>query len=706
MAIIGKIRKHSGLAVIIIGVAIAAFVIGDFGKKSARGTSDLGIVNGEEIPYQEFSAQVDQTLETQKENTGSDKITDQETYQIRQSTWDQMVRNILMGEEYEALGLAVSPEELFDQVQGRQPHRYILQYFKDPNTGQYNPAMVLNYLKNLDQMEPKAKAQWLQFEKAISEDRIQTKFNTLVSKGYYVPRAFLKKDFVAQTKSLKVRFVAPQLFDIPDSTIKLTDADFQKFYDKNKGFFYQDQAYRDLDYVVFEVKPSDIDRKKTAEEVVSLYRDFSTSADAMNFANANSDSKVDSTFMKKGKLPGILDSLMFTSPVGTFVPPFEFNDAWYMAKLIDLQERPDSMNGFQILVTWQGLGNESVKRTKEEAKVKADSLLAVLKKSPPEMFSQVAKTISDYPSAKEDGGELKWFTDGDPNYDPFFTAGLPLKPKELTVIETRIGYSVFMLGEKTKPSKKAKVALLTRSIEPSNQTFQDTYMLASAFAGQHKTPEAFDKGATAAGIQKRSAQSVKVMDNFIMGLPNAREIVRWAYAEPTKVGEVSHVFDLTGKYVVVVLKSISEKGQQSLEAVKPRIEPSVRNIKKVEILAERMTKAMAANKDINVLASQFNSKVDTTVLTFAGFSRTALGREPEVTGKIFTLPKGALQGPVSGNFGAYFVIIDDIIEAPAKEDYTYEKMQLHQGFDSRVNSQLFTTIEQAATIKDNRQLFY
>lgn len=706
MAIIGKIRKHSGLAVIIVGVAIAAFVIGDFGKKQTRGTTDLGVVNGEEIPYRDFSDQVEQTLETQKENTGSDKITDQETYQIRQSTWEMMVRNIILGEEYDELGLTVSGEELFDQVQGRQPHRYILQYFKDPNTGQYNPAMVLNYLKNLDQMEPKAKAQWLQFEKAIKEDRIQTKFNNLVSKGYYVPKAFLKKDFIAQTKSLKVRFVAPQTFDIPDSTIKLTDADFQKFYDKNKGFFYQDEAYRDIDYVVFEVKPSDIDRKKTAEDVTNLYRDFTTSADAMNFANANSDNKVDSTFQKKGKFPGQLDSLTFASPVGTFFPPFEFNDTWYMAKLIDQQERPDSMNGFQILVTWQGLGNESVKRTKEQAKAKADSLLAVLKKAPAEAFTQVAKTVSDYPSAKEDGGELKWFTDGDPNYDPFFKAGLPLKSKEITVIETRIGYSVFMLGEKTKPSKKVKVALLARAIEPSNQTFQDTYMKASTFAGQYKTPEAFDKGATTAGVQKRNAQSVKEMDNFIMGLPSAREIVRWAYAEPTKVGEVSPVFDLTGKYVVALLRGTSEKGQQPLEAVKPRIEPSVKNAKKVEILAERMTKALAANKDINALAAQFNSKVDTTVLTFSGFSRSALGREPEVTGKIFTLPKGTVNGPVTGNFAAYFVIIDEIVEAPPKEDYTYEKMQLQQGFDSRVTSQLFPVLQKAAEITDNRELFY
>jgi peptidyl-prolyl cis-trans isomerase D len=120
MAIIGKIRKHSGLAVIIVGVAIAAFVIGDFGKKSAKGTNDIGVVNGESVPYVEFNAKVEKNLEAQKENAGSDKITDQETYQVRQTTWTATVKELLMGEEYTELGLTVSPEELFDQVQGKQ----------------------------------------------------------------------------------------------------------------------------------------------------------------------------------------------------------------------------------------------------------------------------------------------------------------------------------------------------------------------------------------------------------------------------------------------------------------------------------------------------------------------------------------------------------------------------------------------------------
>ena len=165
MAIIGRIRKHSGLAVILVGVAIAAFVVGDFGKKRMKSTNEIGSVNGEAIPHPEFTNKVEEAIQLQKDNSGNEKITDEETYEIRQSTWNTEVKDILMQEEYDEVGIAVSPDELFDQVQGRNPHRFILQYFKDPKTNVYDPALVRNYLKNLDNMEPKNRDQWLTFRK-------------------------------------------------------------------------------------------------------------------------------------------------------------------------------------------------------------------------------------------------------------------------------------------------------------------------------------------------------------------------------------------------------------------------------------------------------------------------------------------------------------------------------------------------------------
>ncbi len=711
MAIIGRIRKHSGLVIIFVGVAIAAFVIGDFGKKRYKGTNDIGSVNGEVIPYTDFSTKVEEMIQMQKDNTQTEKVTDEETYNIRQSTWNNLVKELLMGNEYSQLGLTVCPDELFDQVQGKNPHRFILQYFKDPKTGAYDQALVLNYLKNLDKMEPKNKDQWLRFEKAIKDDRLQTKFNNLISKAYYVPKAFLHKEYINQTPTLNVRSIAAAASFIKDPEVKLTDADYQQYYEKNKNFFLQDQATRDADYVVFDVNPSDTDRKKIAEDVASLYKDFLTSPDVANFTKANSDKKYDSTFKKKGTLPGKLDSVCFSLPPGTIIPPFEFNSTWYMAKILATEERPDTMKATHVLISFAGspLKNEAITRTKEQAKQRADSLFVILKKSP-EKFKEFAQKYSDYPNAKDDGGDIKAIVDGEANFALFYDEGLKLKPNDpkngIKVIETGLGYSIFKLTYKSKPIKKAQVAVLERKIEPSNQTFQDTYLKASAFAGQNTTADAFDKAATAKGLSKRTAQSIREMDNFIQGLTSAREIVRWAYAENTKIGEISPVFDMTGKYVVALLTGITDKGFMPLDKMKDKIKQGVMNEKKLALLTDRIRKSMTTTKDLYTLANEYGTKIDTAVLAFSGFGNSAIGRDGDVSGLLFTLKKGTIEGPFTGKYNVYVAVIDNINEPPKQEDYTAIKNQLLSGFASRVTNSLFEAIKKTATIKDSRAKFF
>jgi len=707
MAIIGSIRKHSGLVVIAVGVAIAAFVIGDFGRKRMKSTNEIGSVTGEAIPYQEFSGKVEEAIQNQKDNSGSDKITDEETFNIRQTTWNNLVKDILMGREYDELGLTVTPDELFDQVQGKTPHRYILQYFKDPKTNLYDPMLVRNYLKNLDNMEPKAKDQWLRFEKAIKEDRLETKFNNLITRSYYMPTAFLRKIYTDQTTTLKIRTFAPALTLVSDSAAKITDADYQAFYDKNKQMYQQDETSREIDYIVFEVKASEVDKKKIADDVTALYKDFIASPDLPDLINANADTKYDSTYKKKGTLPGIIDSTAFDSKPGTIYPAFQLNNAWYMAKLLDVQERPDTIKASQILISFAGsaLKNENIKRTKDQAKTRADSLMAVLKKSP-EKFRDFATNLSDYPSAKDDAGDLKDIVDGQPTFAIFYNAGLTMKPNEMKVVTTGIGYAILKLTSKSKPIKKVKIAILQRNLEPSNQTFQDIYLKASAFAGQNRTKDAFDKAATAQGLVKKSGQSIREMDNFLSGLPSAREVVRWAFSENTSIGDVSPVFDLTGKYVVAILTGITEKGYIPLEKLKDRMTQAVRMEKKIDILGDRISKSMSTIKDITQFAYQFQAKVDTVNLTFGGYSNSAIGREPEILGQLFTLKPGVIQGPLKGRFGVYVAIIDATVPAPEKKDFRAESAQQASGFASRAGGLIYESIKKAVKIKDNRKNFY
>ena len=267
MALIGQIRKKSGLLVIVIGVALAAFVLGDFFKPgNRRQVNYIGDIDGEEILALEFNEKVEQNINAIKQNQKKEQLTAAEVYSAKQTIWNNMLNKIILGKEYDELGIIVTPDELFEQVQGETPHRYILQYFKDPQTGEYNPQLVLDYLKQLDQMDQNAIEQWVNFEQAIKDDRINTKYKNLISKGYYVPKAFIPKENDLNLRKAKLRIVASDVKSIPDSIVEITDKDYNKFYEENIHL-YEQEASRDIDYIVFDVKPSPDDRRLISQDV-------------------------------------------------------------------------------------------------------------------------------------------------------------------------------------------------------------------------------------------------------------------------------------------------------------------------------------------------------------------------------------------------------------------------------------------------------
>ena len=208
MALIGTIRKQSGLLIVIIGVALAAFVLGDFLKpRSGRQAVNIAEVLGEDITYTQFDARYEQNLENQKRNQNTDNLTAEETFRLKQQTYDQIVQKIVLDDQYEELGLVVSAEELFDQLQGDEPHSYILQYFKDPETQQYDPELVRNYMKQLGEMDAASRSQWETFVEAVKEDRLKTKYKNLITKGYFMPDTLMYKDYVERKAAANVRLV-------------------------------------------------------------------------------------------------------------------------------------------------------------------------------------------------------------------------------------------------------------------------------------------------------------------------------------------------------------------------------------------------------------------------------------------------------------------------------------------------------------------
>lgn len=723
MAVIGRIRKHSGLLIIIIGVALAGFVLQDFFGKSSgrRGSNEFAVIDGEKISKLEFDYRVMKQEEETKRQNGVDNLTPEQNYQIMTKAWDQLEYEFIMQKEYEELGLAVehdntpkasiSPEELEDLLYGRFIHPYIAQSFSDPTTGEINRQQIQQIFENFDQLREQDREQLTLLKEAAVAERISNKYNQLVAKAFYMPATFINKTFTETNTLASVRLLGVKYQTISDSTITVTDEDFQKYYDEHKHEYIQEPSC-DIDYVIWDVVPSADDKKKVDEEVARIYEEFQTveNKDLEYFVNANSDDKYDSIYRKQGILPKEMDTIMFSGEPGAIVAPFLEDNVYFMCRLVQTQMRPDSMKASHILIQHneaQGAAQQNITRTKEQAKNLIDSLMQIVK-ADPSSFSKVAFEKSEYGSAKQDSGDIGWFVDGDINYKFFYDSCMTMNPGEMKIIMSNLGYHILYFTAKDESVKKAKVAIIAREIKPGTQTFNNYYTQASEFAGQNRTTEQFQKAIIEKGLSKRTGEFIQKMEYSLPGLENSREIIRWAFDENTEQGTVSQqVFDAQGKYVVALLVSRREKGIATLEQVKKYIEPLVKRDKKAEMIIANMNTALATTKDIYQLAVKLNTKVDTiNTLTFSGYNLPNYGPEASVIGSIFAIQKNTLSDPLKGTMAVYLVTIDELTEPPAGIDNSMYVNQMQAYFYSRVNNDIYPAIKDEIEIIDNRIFYY
>jgi len=707
MAIIGEIRKHYWLLVAIIGVALLLFVLSDFQRKQGKQTNTVGIIAGEKIAITEFNKKVDENSEMQKANSGKENLTAEESYQIRQQTWQQVVNEIVMNKQFDMLGVSVSVDELNDLIRGNNPHQYIVQSFTDQKTGQFDQKAVNNFLQNLDNPEmvqPEMKQRYLLMEKAIKSDRQSTKYNNLITKGFYVPTAFAKRNYSETNAMAQVRITAVSYQTISDSTAKITDAHYEKYYNENKYKFKQDKSVRDLEFVVFEPKMSAEDLALLKSNIQKAYDEFVLTTDVAGFVNSTSDNRYDSSWRKRGSFAPNLDSMLFNAPIGQVFQPMEDNGMYRIFKVVDRQSKPDSLRASHILVSYAGTPIQTATRSREAAEKLADSILNVVQKNAG-AFEAIAGTMSDDEVAKSKLGDLGWFADG-AMVPEFNEAVLKGSVGDIKKVETQFGYHIIKVVGKKDPSTKIKVASVDFAMEPGSRTIEALYNDASTFASTNNTIEKFDKAVKDKGLNLRSAPKLSENDNTIPGLKAAREVVRWSFNEETEKGTVSNVFDIDGIYVVAALKNKVEKGTIPLDVLKDEIKSLVIREKKAEILIKQVNDQLAKAKDLNALVQMFpNTRIDTVDVSFASSNIPNYGHEAKLTGQIFAAKKGVVAGPVKGEQGVYSFVLDNMIDPPATTDFENQKRQMAMYFQGRAGM-LANILQEKADITDNRLIFY
>jgi len=698
MATLGKIRNRSGLLLTVLGVAMLAFILGDFmSSLDSRGGASIyvGEVLGEDVMRQAYEVKVEEGIENWKSQNQQGVLNQTTTAQIRSQIWDQYVRDLIMNNEFAKLGIDVSDDEFFELLQGLNVHPEISKVptFQNQATGQFDRTKVLGYLKQIDQ-DPtgEARSRWVGFQKYLIGLIKTSKYNSLVSNAMYVTSEEARLNFNENSQNITFNYVALPFSSVVDSMVEPTESELANYYADNKSDYEQD-ASKNVDFVVFTVIPSAEDDATTKLAISDLKDDFTIFEDYDLIARRNSDNtSARFTFTNKEGLADKNWEELFDAEQGAVIGPYLANQGVYrIAKLAIAQDRPDSVEARHILIT----PNETMNL--DSVNIRIEAIKAQVQAGTD--FGDLAQRNSDDKGSAIKGGDLGWFSEG-AMVDEFNEACFTSKRGDLSVVSSQFGVHLIEITKTSRAVRKVKIAFIDRNVEPSTETYNTYYSEAAQFAGKILNEGlAFDSLVAQQNLVKRSDSKVTADKQSIVGLPNSREMVRWMNTADEET--VSEVFQFENSYVVAYLTKEHIKGNVPLEDIKEQISALLVKDKKADYITANIKGA-----DLAAIANNNGQTVvNAQRANLANLSLQGIGYEPELVGSIFGTAVGSVSNPIAGANAVYLVEVTAKDKEKTTGDFTQQKQEVKKGVAAYANGAAYKVLNTEADVKDNRSDF-
>lgn len=711
MATLEKIRSKAGLLVIVVGVALFAFIIGDFlnsGSTYFRQTQErIASVDGEVINIQDYQTRVDEMAEMYKMQTGSGNLTEEQMAQIRQSMFNAMVQEILLGQEMEKLGLTVSSDELFDMVQGENisPMIQQMQMFTNPETGAFDKTALLNFLKTIDEdnisnypaeqqaQMLQARDFWLFWEKSIKRQRAEDKYTTLLSKAISANTLDAKNAHNASAISTDVKYTMQTYATIPDSTIQVNKSEIEKLYNQRKESYKQKEA-KVIKFITVDINPSQDDFNKAEAEIVALKNELINSDNVADIVNESSEIPYMDAFFSERAFDADLLLFATRAEIGDVEGPLFRDNKYRVFKLVDKTVAPDSVKVSHIMLA--GL-------TEARTTALIDSLTNVLKNGGD--FAKLASEHSADQSAQA-GGELGWFTEITAIRginEEFKNAIFSTPVNGLVTVKSLYGTHLVKVMEKTANITKYKVADIDMTVSPSSKTYSDIYNSLNQYISTNNTIAKFEENAKEAGYNLMPDMTLTAEDQTIGAIRNSRQVIRWAFQN--EKGKISDIIEADNKFIVAALQGTIPAGYRPLNLVSPTLEAELKAEKKGKQIAEELKAKNLTS--LSAYAQAMGASVDSVkFVTFSTPRMSGIGIEPKLNGLITTTEVGKVTGPVIGLNGVY--MFENIARNDANTIYdeTEQIRTINNNNSYRFGFQAIESIINKADIVDNRIRFY
>ncbi len=713
MAILNKIRSKSIFLIIIIALALFAFIFSsilDSGGFSADKQNRVASINGVNLDREDFAAKV----EAQTRRFGANASTTRAV----NSVWDQEVNRVLLEEQYEELGIQVGKDrtqELLKQALQSDAR------FQDAD-GFFSEAKMQEFIATMKESQnPNDYRSWLTFEESLRNQEKQTIYYNLIKAGV---GATLKDGEVAyrlDANNVDIQFVQVPYTAIPDEDAPVSKEEIQDYLNDHKDE-YKTEATRSIRFVKFEEEASLEDENALKAELEKIRKPYTSRNGATgvnetvkgmeetdnieDFVAENSDTPYINRWFYKKDLPRSIADTLFSMNEGDIYGPYKDGRFMNLSRVIAVRTMPDSIKSSHILIDYKGAITNTPRgpiastssRTKEEAKNLADSLLAVLKRSASK-FEELAKEFSTDVTNADKGGDLDY---QNPNLfaEEFRDFLVDNNTGDLGIAETNFGYHVIKIIDQKNSQKVMKIATVVKEIAPSDKTISNVYNTTQKFEIAVKDGD-FQEVAKENGYTVRPVQRVLAMDENLPGEGAQRAVVQWAFEEDVNVGDIKR-FAINDGYIVAQVTRKTPKGTKRVEDVSASVTPIIRNEKKAAIIKDKFS-----GSTIEEMAKSQNQVVKTAngvsmnVPTIAG-----AGNEPKVVGAAFGLNEGELSSPIVGERGVYVLKVTKITEAAPLDNYTSYANQQAQNARIAVNSKVLAALKEAAEIEDNRSKFY
>ena len=703
--IMNKMRDKMPLIIIILIIAFLATIVFEWGMNymglSGGGNDAFGKINSKEISYQEFERIVQQQVEQMRQQNPNQDIDEATMNQIRDQVWNSLVSQSISQQAIEKYGIKVSDKEILDWIYNRPETlpEPIKRNFMD-STGVFNAAF---YQQALGMKTPEATQFWQSVENYCRETLLSEKLQAVLTEGAVVTESDVLEKYKDDNIMANLNYVLLDLNTITDTTqFSVNENELKEYYEKNKSDFKQNESVK-LKYVLFSDAATADDSSSMKREIESYIKDMKKAtledSSLIRLVNENSSIPYKDEFQPSNTFKGPSTTFLFTAKPGDVSDVLITDEGYQAIKLLDSKEGENLyLNAAHVLINF---GTDTA-----AAKKKADDIYNRIKNG--EDIKVLAEQMSDDPSARQNKGDLGWFTKGS-MVKEFEEASFAANVGDLVgPVKTNFGFHVIKVYGKEK--KEFKVALINKPVVPSIRSKQLVKKKAEDFYYELGKGKVLDSLAKENKIVVQTSADI-IRDGQVPLAGSNKKTIRTLFEN--KVGFKTEPVKVQGGYAVYEIIDKKPEGYLNFDSVKvTMVKPKVVNQKKYAIL-ENLAKDLESkitNSDLlslKEIAPQYS--YETADSFKVSTPNPKIGMDFAFSNVVMKMKPGEISKPIKGSKGYYIVKLNSITEFN-EQDYLLKAADIRKTLLSAKKQSIVTDwlnkMQTEADIVDNRDKYY